>query len=332
MPSRKFNEYLDPGISDGSDDSQPGYDSEITQGAADSRTARFSRHISKRQKTHRGSFSSSSSYNNGSEQQAEKSVHKEQSLPKEPTPSIPPQSPTESLSADPPLLDGLSDHDHDSASDKPRPRRKKTHKPGVLYLSRIPPFMRPAAVTHLLAPFGTITKIFLTPEPPASYVARKRAGGNRKRSFVDGWVEFSRRREAKACVEGINGRTAGWGKRGGYYRDDVWNARYLRGFGWDDLMAGVRAEEREREEKVRIGVRRDKKEREEFLRGVERGKAMEGRRRKREGKEKRREEGLGEEESGKKGFEWRFRQNQVRRNGEVREQPEEVKRVLSKIF
>ncbi|KAI4165440.1 MAG: hypothetical protein LQ342_000849 [Letrouitia transgressa] len=240
MPSRKYDEYFDSGISDGGNDEQSGYDSEVAQGAADSRTARFSRHKSKRQWTHRGSFSSSSSSSSddGSEQQAKKPVRTEQSLPKELSPIIPPKTPTESPSADlpspppsPPYLDDLSDHDHGSASDKPRPRRRETHKPGVIYLSRIPPFMRPAAVTHLLAPFGTITKIFLTPETPSAYAARKRGGGNRKRSFVDGWVEFSRRREAKACVEGINGRTVGWGKKGGYYRDDVWNARIKLGGG-----------------------------------------------------------------------------------------------------
>ena len=48
-------------------------------------------------------------------------------------------------------------------------------------------------------------------------------------------------------MESINGRIVG-GKKGGYYRDDVWNARYLRGFAWGDLMEGVRREERERAE------------------------------------------------------------------------------------
>ncbi|KAL9033043.1 MAG: hypothetical protein Q9214_007699, partial [Letrouitia sp. 1 TL-2023] len=200
MPYRKYNEYLDSGISDGDDDAQSGYDSEVAQGAADSRTARFSRHRSKRQKAHHSTSPSySSSDNDGSVQQAEKPARKEQSPAKEPSPTILPKPPTESQSADPPSpppppspnLDDLTDHDqdHGSASDNPRrPRRRKSHKPGVVYLSRIPPFMRPAAVTRLLAPFGTITRIFLTPEPPAAYAARKRAGGNRKRSFVDGWV------------------------------------------------------------------------------------------------------------------------------------------------
>ena len=31
------------------------------------------------------------------------------------------------------------------------------------------------------------------------------------------------------------GRSVG-GKKGGWYRDDVWNAKYLKGFTWGDLM------------------------------------------------------------------------------------------------
>lgn len=106
-------------------------------------------------------------------------------------------------------------------------------------------------------------------------------------------------------------------------------------------MEGVRAEEREREERVRVGVRRERKEREEFLRGVERAKVEEGRRRKKEGKGE--EAGVervdgdddgvvvaGEEKRGK--FERRFRQNEVRSRGKVEGQSEDVSRVLSKIF
>ncbi|KAL8730713.1 MAG: hypothetical protein Q9166_003905 [cf. Caloplaca sp. 2 TL-2023] len=210
----------------------------------------------------------------------------------------------------------------------------RSRKPGVVYLSRIPPFMRPSTVRHLLSPFGSITKLFLTPEPPSQHTSRVRSGGNKKRSFVDGWIEFASHKSAKTCVAAINGQTMG-GR--GWYRDDVWNAKYLRGFGWDDLMAGVRAEEREREERVRVGVRRDRKEREEFLKGVERAKVEEGKKRKRDGRremEKGPEAGdeMGADEGKRKGFERRFRQNEVKKRKEVEGQPGEVSRVLSKIF
>lgn len=102
-------------------------------------------------------------------------------------------------------------------------------------------------------------------------------------------------------------------------------------------MEGVRAEEREREERVRVGVRRDRKEREEFLRGVERAKVEEGKKRKREGKgekakELRMDDGVVVGEEKQEGFERRFRQNEVRRRKKVEGQPEDVSRVLGKIF
>ena len=94
-------------------------------------------------------------------------------------------------------------------------------------------------------------------------------------------MEFKHKRHAKACVDGINGRIVG-GKKGGWYRDDVWNAKYLRRFRWDDLMAGVRQEEREREEKVRVGIAKDKREREAFVQSLESAKVEETQERKRQ--------------------------------------------------
>ncbi|KAL9022922.1 MAG: hypothetical protein Q9196_007471, partial [Gyalolechia fulgens] len=99
-------------------------------------------------------------------------------------------------------------------------------------------------------------------------------------------------------------------------------------------MAGVRAEEREREERIMVGVRRDKKEREEFLRGVERGKveATKMRKRNRKVDDGKKMEGGGEEEEGKaggrSGYARRFRQNEVKRKKDAEEQPEDVRRVL----
>ena len=127
------------------------------------------------------------------------------------------------------------------------------------------------------------------------------------------------------------------GKKGGWYRDDVWNAKYLKGFGWGDLMAGVRGEEREREEKVRVGVGREKRERAEFLKNLERGRVEDTRRMKREKKAERegggKEMGVAKEKEKKNGFERRFRQNEVKgREEKGVEQSDETKRVLSRIF
>ena len=105
-------------------------------------------------------------------------------------------------------------------------------KPGILYLSRIPPFLKPSSLRSLLSPHAPkhgLGRIFLTPEDPEVHKQRKRSGGNKKRSFVDGWVEFVSKREAKAVAEGLNARPIG-GR--GWYASDVWCLKYLRGFKW----------------------------------------------------------------------------------------------------
>ena len=321
MSSSARNEFLDDGQSEDDDYSDGGREAE------DSRTAGLTRHISKKRR-----LSASPSDEEGDEDHG--SPHTEDEKITIPVTSITQQkSPRHDFTA--------TSVDSSRTSTKPH---KLLSKPGVVYLSRIPPFMKPSTVRTLLSPYGSIHQLFLTPEPPAVHAARKQRGGNKKRSFVDGWVEFKHKRHAKACVDGINGRIVG-GKKGGWYRDDVWNAKYLRGFSWDDLMAGVRQEEREREEKVRVGIAKDRREREAFLRSLESAKVEETRERKRN----KRLEKLSEVDGGiienasrpllQEGglevdsSERQFRQKSIHAHTtEKKSQSKDVARVLGKIF
>lgn len=116
--------------------------------------------------------------------------------------------------------------------------KEATHKTGVVYLSRIPPFMKPQKVRDLLSRFGAINRIFLAPEDPKAHAKRVKFGGNKKRNFVEGWVEFVDKKLAKLCAETLNTQTVG-GKKGSYYHDDVWNIKYLRKFKWHHLQAQI---------------------------------------------------------------------------------------------
>ncbi|KAL8807288.1 MAG: hypothetical protein Q9182_000793 [Xanthomendoza sp. 2 TL-2023] len=322
MTLRKYNEFLDDGASgdEGTGSSHHSDDAQERKGRGTSRSANSSKRLKLSQESREESSAKDDS--SGSEEAGMntlvhpfKKTSPSRTIDDELSTGNSPSPPKPTTAAHPQL------------TGKPKASTRPS-KPGVVYLSRIPPFMRPSTVRHLLTSFGLITKIFLTPEPPAKHTSRVRSGGNKKRSFIDGWIEFASHKSAKTCVAAINGQTMG-GR--GWYRDDVWNAKYLKGFGWEDLMSSVRAEEREREERVRVGVRRERKEREEFLKGVERGKMEETRKRKRE-------KGVDEGEPGKmrkgkqEGFERRFRQNEIKSTKRVEAQPEEVTRVLSRIF
>lgn len=67
-------------------------------------------------------------------------------------------------------------------------------KSGVVYISRVPPFMTPAKLRSLLKPYGNMNRIFLAPEDPVARRKRIRNGGNKKKSFTEGWVEFVKKK------------------------------------------------------------------------------------------------------------------------------------------
>ena len=220
---------------------------------------------------------------------------------------------------------------------------------GVIYLSRLPPFMKPSKLRSLLSPYGTLNRLFLTPESASSHSRRVGSGGNKKRSFSDGWVEFVRKVDAKRAVELLNGQTIG-GKKGSFYRDDIWNLTYLKGFKWRHLTEQIQREEVERQGRLSAEVARMGREDRGFVEGVERGKLMKGMEDKRE-RRRREQKGANEdarevEESGeyeaeenglkggkmKKGKPMHFKQLAAVPKKKSGEQSDDVKRVLSKIF
>ncbi|KAH0565698.1 hypothetical protein GP486_000917 [Trichoglossum hirsutum] len=215
-------------------------------------------------------------------------------------------------------------------------------KTGVVYLSRVPPFMKPQKVKQLLSRFGTVGRVFLQPEDPASYARRKRFGGNKKRSFEDGWVEFADKEVAKLVVETLNATTIG-GKKGNYYHDDVWNMKYLRGFKWHHLTEQIANENAERAARLRADISRTTRENKLFVRNVERAKMLENMNAKRKSKKDKERTAETDSDPGlvkvdepqpRSGVKRHFRQNEMRRkNGDGEfEQSEEAKRVLSKVF
>lgn len=204
-----------------------------------------------------------------------------------------------------------------SKAKKDTERKRKT---GVVYLSSLPPYLKPSALKTLITQrgFGPINRVFLTPADPPGRLKR-----NRRRMYADGWVEFVSKRSAKLCAETLNATIVG-GKKGGWYHDDIWNMKYLRGFKWDDLMEQVQRERKEREAKQRVEDARARKEQKLFLASVEKGRAVDGMRKKKE------EKG----EAAKTDVRRVFRQNKVADHDKNASKPldSNVQRVLSQIF
>ncbi|KAK4172892.1 putative pre-rRNA-processing protein ESF2 [Triangularia setosa] len=212
-------------------------------------------------------------------------------------------------------------------------------KSGVIYLSRVPPFMKPQKLRSLLEPYGQINRIFLAPEDPAAHARRVHAGGNKKRSYSEGWVEFIKKKDAKKVVDLLNAQTIG-GKKSSWYRDDVWAMKYLNGFKWHHLTEQIAAENAERASRMRAEIGKSTKENKEFVRNVERAKVLQGMEAKAAAKRKKATEDDKKDDGGANVAEEGATQKKRRTFAQVplakkrmqADQPEHVQRVLSKIF
>ncbi|KAF8459552.1 hypothetical protein BGX38DRAFT_1149528 [Terfezia claveryi] len=151
--------------------------------------------------------------------------------------------------------------------------RRATKNSGVVYLSRLPPFMRPQKVKSLLSRFGSINRIFLSPEDPSSHSRRVKFGGNKKTLYEEGWVEFTDKKTAKLVAETLNATIIG-GKKGSYYHDDVWNIKYLPKFKWHHLTAQIAHENAARQSRLRAEIAQAHRENKAFTRNVERAKMI----------------------------------------------------------
>jgi ESF2/ABP1 family protein len=229
------------------------------------------------------------------------------------------------------VLKSKRPRDEDTISKPKNPdkkKKKKESRPGVVYLSSVPPHLRPSALRNLLEQrgFSPITRLFLTPITSATSTNKKPISTSKaRRSYSEGWLEFASHKTARLCASALNATPIG-GKKGGYYRDDLWNMKYLRGMGWEELMEGVRGEKREEEARRDEERRQIQMEAKMYLEGVEEGKRVEGIR------EKRKKKG---DQRAEEGVKRTWRQFEARKNEKEKVKDgvsDEAREVLGKIF
>jgi ESF2/ABP1 family protein len=142
---------------------------------------------------------------------------------------------------------------------------------GVIYMSRIPPFMKPNKARTLFEQFGIVTRIYLAEEDSQIRKRRKTNGGNGSKQFTEGWIEFADKKIAKSVAESLNNSTMG-GMKSHFYHDDIWNLKYLKNFKWDYLTEKFAYERRVRENKLKASMMQAKRSNAEFIDLVEKGK------------------------------------------------------------
>lgn len=133
---------------------------------------------------------------------------------------------------------------------------KAQQQAGIIYISRIPPGMRPAKVKHLMSGYGKVGRVFLQQEgaywlsphlptdnilrctdPKRAYL-RKKHTATKKVHYTEGWVEFESKHVARSVAEMLNAQPIG-GKKGTRWRDDIWTMKYLPKFKWNMLTEQV---------------------------------------------------------------------------------------------
>jgi ESF2/ABP1 family protein len=146
---------------------------------------------------------------------------------------------------------------------------------GVLFISRVPPYLKPGKLRDLLSGMGTeVLRVYLAAEDGAVRARRLKNGGNKKKSFTEGWVEFEDKRKAKRIASTLNNTPMGGGPRS-FYQHDLWNIKYLHKFKWHHLTEKIAYEGRVRQDKMRAELSSAKKETSFYLKKVEQAKGIE---------------------------------------------------------
>ncbi|GLC38253.1 hypothetical protein PLESTB_000940800 [Pleodorina starrii] len=170
--------------------------------------------------------------------------------------------------------------------------KEASDRRGIVYLSRIPPHMKPHKLRQLLEPFGDIGRVYCAPEDPALRRMRKKKGGNSGKNFTEGWVEFEDKRRAKRAALALNGQPIGGSKRSAYHYD-LWTIKYLPKFKWDTLTEEINYQRAVREQRLVAEISAAKRERDFYLSRVDKAKAIDAIQERRRTKQQQQQEQAG---------------------------------------
>jgi ESF2/ABP1 family protein len=115
------------------------------------------------------------------------------------------------------------------ALDKMRVAVKRS---GIVYMSRIPPHLKPLKLRQMLEVHAKLGRIYMAPQD--------RSAPGKGTHFSEAWIEFEDKKMAKAVAELLNSHPMG-GKRRSKYHDELWTLKYLPKFKWDHLTEAVGA-------------------------------------------------------------------------------------------
>ncbi|XP_055600290.1 uncharacterized protein LOC129749355 [Uranotaenia lowii] len=150
-------------------------------------------------------------------------------------------------------------------------------KPGIVYISSIPKHMNVTILRELLEPYGEVGRIYLQPERKDGTVKKKTAKGKRAMiRYTEGWVEFKRKRVAKAVVQHLNTCPISTKKKS-VFCDILWSMKYLPRFKWIHLSERLSYERAVFKQKLRTEIAQARKEASFFQDNLDRSEARQKR-------------------------------------------------------
>ncbi|QRV87837.1 RNA recognition motif protein [Ceratobasidium sp. AG-Ba] len=153
---------------------------------------------------------------------------------------------------------------------------RRQQQAGIIYISRIPPGMRPAKVKHLMSGYGKVGRVYLQQEDPKRAYLRRKHTATKKVHYTEGWVEFESKHVARSVAEMLNAQPIG-GKKGTRWRDDIWTMKYLPKFKWNMLTEQVAQEAAAHTARLRVELSQSRAEQRDYLKNVELARVLDKR-------------------------------------------------------
>ncbi|PFH33822.1 putative pre-rRNA-processing protein [Besnoitia besnoiti] len=145
-------------------------------------------------------------------------------------------------------------------------KEQKKQEPGILYISRIPPWMTRAALRQYFERFGKLGRLHIKDyASPEQHCKRPSASSSRPSSVssavpTEGWLEFLDKRVARRVAQLLNGQAIGGKKRKSRWREDLWCLNYLKGFTWQQLIEEKVYKHRVREARLNAALNEVKRQ------------------------------------------------------------------------
>ena len=130
---------------------------------------------------------------------------------------------------------------------------------GVIYLSRIPPYFGYKKIKKLFSEFGEIDNVYLAPEPSINRIKRIKTHGNKRKSYIEGWIEYLDKATANYVARTFNSAKTGGKKRHNFYREDTWSIKYLSKFTWEHLQSKIEFDTNLAEQQIRNDITLERK-------------------------------------------------------------------------